>query len=255
MKKFGLLLSVLMLVSCAPTPTPTPTDAPMSLMPTPIPLTAMPMLPTPTPAPPTAAPVIYVVKAGDTLSAIAKEFGVTVEALQEVNAISDPRRLQVGQELVIPQGNVVVRAMATSVLSAPTAKVPLLTSTSMPVVYVVKPGDTLSAIAKEFGGTVEALQQANNISDPRRLQIGQELIIPKGETIVPRGTSTEVKPTSTPLTLKLVPLVPTANTVTGAQPTQRTCCRICRKGKACGDSCIARNKTCHKPPGCACNGY
>lgn len=34
----------------------------------------------------------------------------------------------------------------------------------------------------------------------------------------------------------------------------RECCKICRKGKACGDSCIARDKKCHKPPGCACDG-
>lgn len=34
----------------------------------------------------------------------------------------------------------------------------------------------------------------------------------------------------------------------------RACCKICRKGKACGDSCIARHLTCHKPRGCACNG-
>lgn len=32
------------------------------------------------------------------------------------------------------------------------------------------------------------------------------------------------------------------------------CCKICRKGKACGDSCISRSKTCHKGPGCACDG-
>jgi hypothetical protein len=32
------------------------------------------------------------------------------------------------------------------------------------------------------------------------------------------------------------------------------CCRICTTGKACGDSCIARSKTCHKGKGCACNG-
>jgi hypothetical protein len=35
---------------------------------------------------------------------------------------------------------------------------------------------------------------------------------------------------------------------------QKECCRICTKGKACGDSCIARDKVCHQPPGCACNG-
>ena len=33
------------------------------------------------------------------------------------------------------------------------------------------------------------------------------------------------------------------------------CCKLCRKGKACGDSCISRAKTCWKGPGCACDGY
>lgn len=31
------------------------------------------------------------------------------------------------------------------------------------------------------------------------------------------------------------------------------CCKICRKGKACGNSCISRDKTCRKGPGCACD--
>lgn len=31
------------------------------------------------------------------------------------------------------------------------------------------------------------------------------------------------------------------------------CCRKCGKGKACGDSCIAKTSTCTKPPGCACD--
>lgn len=37
-------------------------------------------------------------------------------------------------------------------------------------------------------------------------------------------------------------------------PPPRVCCRICRTGKACGNSCIARNRTCRVGPGCACNG-
>lgn len=32
------------------------------------------------------------------------------------------------------------------------------------------------------------------------------------------------------------------------------CCKVCRKGKACGDTCIARSDTCHVGGGCACNG-
>jgi hypothetical protein len=36
---------------------------------------------------------------------------------------------------------------------------------------------------------------------------------------------------------------------------QVACCKICSKGKACGDSCISRSYNCTKGPGCACNGY
>lgn len=32
------------------------------------------------------------------------------------------------------------------------------------------------------------------------------------------------------------------------------CCKVCRKGKACGNSCISRSYNCTKPPGCACDG-
>ncbi len=31
------------------------------------------------------------------------------------------------------------------------------------------------------------------------------------------------------------------------------CCMYCTRGKACGNSCIARWKTCHQPIGCACD--
>ena len=32
------------------------------------------------------------------------------------------------------------------------------------------------------------------------------------------------------------------------------CCKTCRKGKACGDSCISRSYICRKGVGCACDG-
>ena len=55
--------------------------------------------PTPTPTP---TPQVYVVQSGDTLSHIAVQFGVTVEALALRNNIDDPRSLRTGQRLVIP---------------------------------------------------------------------------------------------------------------------------------------------------------
>jgi hypothetical protein len=55
-------------------------------------------------------------------------------------------------------------------------------------------------------------------------------------------------------TISLPPLVPTATPRPTATPIPvRSCCKICDVGKACGNSCISRNYTCHQPPGCACD--
>ena len=47
--------------------------------------------------------------------------------------------------------------------------------------------------------------------------------------------------------------VPANNDNESSAPAKQ-CCKICSKGKACGDSCISRSYTCHKGPGCACDG-
>lgn len=44
--------------------------------------------------------------------------------------------------------------------------------------YSVKPGDTLSEIAQQFGTTVDAIVQANHIENPNLIQVGQQLVIP-----------------------------------------------------------------------------
>ena len=56
-------------------------------------------------ASPTAAPGEggeYTVQAGDTLGAIANQFGVTVEAIVEANGLANPDLIEVGQVLIIP---------------------------------------------------------------------------------------------------------------------------------------------------------
>jgi hypothetical protein len=45
--------------------------------------------------------------------------------------------------------------------------------------------------------------------------------------------------------------------VTGSHPftpLAQACCKTCTVGKACGNTCISRDKTCHVGPGCACDG-
>jgi LysM repeat protein len=62
----------------------------------------------------------------------------------------------------------------------------LLAVTALPAVaapardttYVVQPGDTLYRIALRFGTTINAIVQANNLSDPNRIFVGQVLTIP-----------------------------------------------------------------------------
>jgi LysM repeat protein len=89
------------------TPTPSPTTVLPTARPTVTPR-ATPTLAPATPPPPsqpvvTPSPVVYVVQAGDTLIPIANKFGVSVADLIAANGNLDATRLQIGQQLVIPQ--------------------------------------------------------------------------------------------------------------------------------------------------------
>lgn len=70
---------------------------------------------------------------------------------------------------------------------APTTPTPTPTPTRVPgqpLTYVVQAGDLLGTIAQQFGVSVDAIVEANNLDDPNLLFVGQELIIPppEGET-------------------------------------------------------------------------
>jgi LysM repeat protein len=81
-----------------------PSTTPLATIPPRATFTPAPATPAPTPTPTvTPTPIVYLVQSGDTLLAIAAKFGISAEAIQEVNGIVDPRRLQIGQELVIPR--------------------------------------------------------------------------------------------------------------------------------------------------------
>jgi hypothetical protein len=50
------------------------------------------------------------------------------------------------------------------------------------------------------------------------------------------------------------PLICGAGAALAFDGASQRCCRVCGRGKACGDSCIARDKTCTRGRGCACDG-
>lgn len=86
----------------------------------------------------------------------------------------------------------------------PTASPPPL-PTSAPLTYVVQSGDTLGSIADNYSVSVEALMQANGLTDPNRLDVGQTLIIP---------VSSSTGPTATPAQLPTNPVEPPLATST-----------------------------------------
>ena len=104
----------------------------------------------------------YTVQAGDTLLRIADRFGQDVATLMALNRMDADAasQLKVGQTLVLP--------------ATPDDLVFLPPDST----YVVQPGDSLGLIAQANGIDTAQLQQANGITDPNALRVGQELVIP-----------------------------------------------------------------------------
>lgn len=118
----------------------------------------------------------YTVQAGDTASDIAAAFGITIEALAEANGmtVEEIASLSIGQELIIPGQE----PEDTTPEGTPEAPSATATPSAGGEIYIVEEGDYPELIAEKFGITAEELMEANGITDPTSLSIGQELIIP-----------------------------------------------------------------------------
>ncbi len=105
----------------------------------------------------------------------------------------DSFRFTASQVAVVPTPTLTrTVALSTGVTITPTSsRSDIPTATPSPAAYVVEEGDTLGAIAIRFGVSVDALQTANDIDDPTKLRVGQELVIP-GESSTPTGASASV---------------------------------------------------------------
>ncbi len=102
--------------------------------------------------------ILYTVRRGDTLTAIARRFGVTINAIVLANGLVNPNRIFAGQRLLIPTG------------IGPACNYR---------VYTVQRGDTLSAISRRFGISLFSLIQANRLISPNLIFVGQRLVLPR----------------------------------------------------------------------------
>lgn len=101
---------------------------------------------TPPPPPPSSGQIYYVQK-GDTLRKIAAKFNTSVDLILQLNSITNPNVIYVGQAITLP-----------AYIST----------------YIVQKGDTLKIIANKYGTTVEKLLGLNpSIKNANLIYVGQ----------------------------------------------------------------------------------
>ncbi|MEO6568550.1 MAG: LysM peptidoglycan-binding domain-containing protein [Opitutaceae bacterium] len=123
----------------------------------------------------------YTVVSGDNLTVIAKKNHLTIAELAAANNLNvNTAKLHPGQKLIVPSKSTApaksgeaARMAASSAVIDPATKVP-----TEVLKHIVKPGENLGSIAQKYGVKLSDIATANNISDPKKLPAGMELVIP-----------------------------------------------------------------------------
>ncbi len=116
----------------------------------------------------------HLVAAGETLASIALRYGTTVDAIAQVNGITNPSQIFVGTQLTIAEG----------VAEPTTGAGPTGSS-----VHTVQAGETLAGIAARFGTSVQSLMTTNGIDDPDLIRAGEQISVPSAGWVCPVSNS------------------------------------------------------------------
>lgn len=100
------------------------------------------------------------VNRGETLSGIAIKYNTSYQYLARINSIANPNLIYVGQELKVP-------VLADYNIHDTSHRL-----------YIVRRGNTLTQIAREYGVTIENIVELNGIANPNLIYVGETLRIP-----------------------------------------------------------------------------
>jgi len=135
----------------------------------------------------------YTVKSGDTLSTIAANHNMSLVQIAVLNKITNLNAIHIGQILKV-SSTIASTSQSTPASSKPT------TSTNTSKIYMVKTGDTLTAIANKNGVTLSNLLSWNKLSRGAIIYPGQKLTLQQvinTTTSSTTSTTTTSKPTTT----------------------------------------------------------
>jgi LysM repeat protein len=125
--------------------------------------------------------LVYQVKAGDTLVGIAAQFGLTARDLETANNLAPGTIVAIGRELIVPEHtNVKPGAELEKLLDSrqPAGRTATGAGGENGKFYTIQRGDNPATIARKFKITASELLRVNNIDDPKKLQVGQRILIP-----------------------------------------------------------------------------
>lgn len=151
----------------------------------------------------------HVVKSGDTLGRLARQYGVSIAAIMQANSLDEAkaRRLQVGQKLTIPASGTAAVAGKASAKADKTVKAAAKAGDKAAVkgggvngdgTYTIQPGDFPERIARKLGVKVSELMKANNLTPEtaKRLQVGQKITVPGKSAAAPDTVSAQADKTA-----------------------------------------------------------
>ncbi len=132
---------------------------------------------------PPSGTIIHIVRRGDSLYALARKYGVNINQIRQLNRLNSDL-LQVGQKLIITQGNTWTTSPAPE--ETPEIGIP---QEDASLYHLVAPGETLYSIARQYGLSINQIKRLNQLATDQ-LQLGQKLRV-REEASAPSSTPEE----------------------------------------------------------------